>query len=105
MSNFKELQEAGGHVAQFFPLIMPLVNPRTNYRLHRKIVVIDGIIGYTGGFNVGDEYASITKKFGYWRDNHLRLTGDIVYSLQPVSYTHLDVYKRQSARRSRFDFS
>ena len=82
MSNFKELQEAGGHVAQFFPLIMPLVNPRTNYRLHRKIVVIDGIIGYTGGFNVGDEYASITKKFGYWRDNHLRLTGDIVYSLQ-----------------------
>ncbi|WP_282674290.1 cardiolipin synthase [Lactococcus cremoris] len=82
MYSFKELQEAGGHVAQFFPLIMPLVNPRTNYRLHRKIVVIDGVVGYTGGFNVGDEYVSITKKFGYWRDNHLRLTGDIVYSLQ-----------------------
>ncbi len=62
MSNFKELQEAGGHVAQFFPLIMPLVNPRTNYRLHRKIVVIDGVVGYTGGFNVGDEYSSITKE-------------------------------------------
>lgn len=44
MSSFKELQEAGGHVAQFFPLIMPLVNPRTNYRLHRKIVVIDGVV-------------------------------------------------------------
>lgn len=79
---FKELTDLGGHVAQFFPLIMPLINPRTNYRLHRKIVVIDGVIGYTGGFNVGDEYASVTKKFGYWRDNHLRLQGDIVYSLQ-----------------------
>ncbi|WP_312680827.1 cardiolipin synthase [Lactococcus taiwanensis] len=82
MSKFKELQELGGRVAQFFPLILPLINPRTNYRLHRKIVVIDGVIGYTGGFNVGNEYASVTKKFGYWRDNHLRLTGDIVYSLQ-----------------------
>lgn len=79
---FSELIALGGYVAQFFPLIMPLINPRTNYRLHRKIVVIDGVIGYTGGFNVGDEYATITKKFGYWRDNHLRLTGDIVYSLQ-----------------------
>ncbi|MFC4652498.1 cardiolipin synthase [Lactococcus nasutitermitis] len=79
---FKELIDLGGHVVAFFPLILPLINPRTNYRLHRKIVVIDGVIGYTGGFNVGDEYASVTKKFGYWRDNHLRLTGDIVYSLQ-----------------------
>lgn len=82
MSKFKELEELGGRVAQFFPLILPLINPRTNYRLHRKIVVIDGVIGYTGGFNVGNEYALVTKKFGYWRDNHLRLTGDIVYSLQ-----------------------
>ncbi len=82
MSKFKELEELGGRVAQFFPLILPLINPRTNYRLHRKIVVIDGVIGYTGGFNVGNEYASVTKKYGYWRDNHLRLTGDIVYSLQ-----------------------
>ena len=82
LKQFSELLAQGGHVAQFFPLIMPLINPRTNYRLHRKIVVIDGRIGYTGGFNVGDEYATVTKKFGYWRDNHLRLTGDIVYSMQ-----------------------
>lgn len=82
MKHFKDLIAAGGQVVYFFPLILPLINPRTNYRLHRKIVVIDGQIGYTGGFNVGDEYVSITKKFGYWRDNHLRVTGDVVYSLQ-----------------------
>jgi cardiolipin synthase len=82
MRHFKDLIAAGGEVVYFFPLILPMINPRTNYRLHRKIVVIDGAIGYTGGFNVGDEYVSVTKKFGYWRDNHLRMTGDVVYSLQ-----------------------
>lgn len=80
--DFEALTLAGGHVAFFFPLILPLINPRTNYRLHRKIVVIDGTVAYTGGFNVGDEYVSVTKKFGYWRDTALRLTGDVVYSLQ-----------------------
>ncbi|EKF50844.1 cardiolipin synthase [Lactococcus garvieae] len=79
---FEGLIKAGGEVSYFFPLILSLINPRTNYRLHRKIVVIDGQIGYTGGFNVGDEYATETEKFGYWRDTHLRLTGDVVYSLQ-----------------------
>jgi cardiolipin synthase len=79
---FTELTKAGGQVGYFFPVILPWINPRINYRLHRKIVVIDGLIGYTGGFNVGDEYATITKKFGYWRDNHMRVQGDIVYSLQ-----------------------
>ena len=82
MREFKELLALGGHVAFFFPSVIPLINLRFNYRLHRKIVVIDGVIGYTGGFNVGDEYVTVTKKFGYWRDAHLRLTGDIVYSLQ-----------------------
>ncbi|MDR2976492.1 MAG: cardiolipin synthase [Streptococcaceae bacterium] len=80
--DFKELIKAGGHFTYFFPSLIPQINPRFNYRLHRKITVIDGVIGYSGGFNVGDEYVSITKKFGYWRDTHIRLTGDIVYSLQ-----------------------
>ncbi len=62
IKDFVELIKNGGHVSEFFPLILPLINPRTNYRLHRKIVVIDGVIGYTGGFNVGDEYATVTKK-------------------------------------------
>lgn len=82
LAQFAELIDLGGEVVQFFPLVLSFVNPRINYRLHRKIAVIDGEIAYTGGFNVGDEYASVTKKFGYWRDNHLRLTGGIVYSLQ-----------------------
>jgi cardiolipin synthase len=55
---------------------------RLNYHDHRKIVVIDGKIGYTGGFNVGDQYLSRSKKFGYWRDTHLRIIGHGVSLLQ-----------------------
>lgn len=80
--HFHELIELGGRVEAFFPSIFPLINPRMNYRNHRKIVVIDGRIGYIGGFNVGDEYLGLKKKFGYWRDTHLRIEGSSVHPLQ-----------------------
>lgn len=80
--HLKELIEAGGEVEAFFPAVLPLINPRLNYRNHRKIVVIDGRIGYIGGFNVGDEYLGLNKKFGYWRDTHLRIEGSALHPLQ-----------------------
>lgn len=80
--HFKELVDLGGEVEAFFPSVMPLINPRLNYRNHRKIVVIDGRIGYIGGFNVGDEYLGLNRKFGYWRDTHLRIEGSSVHPLQ-----------------------
>lgn len=88
--HFKELKEAGGNVAAFFPSILPLINPRLNNRNHRKIVVIDGAIGYVGGFNVGDEYVGFDENRGEWheadlpprRDTHLRIEGDAVKLLQ-----------------------
>lgn len=80
--HLRELVEAGGEVEAFFPAILPLINPRLNYRNHRKIVVIDGRIGYIGGFNVGDEYLGLSKRFGYWRDTHLRIEGSALHPLQ-----------------------
>ena len=80
--HFKELIELGGEVEVFFPSILPLINPRLNFRNHRKIVVIDGRIGYIGGFNVGDEYLGLSDRFGYWRDTHLRIEGSSVHPLQ-----------------------
>ncbi|MFC3886208.1 cardiolipin synthase [Bacillus songklensis] len=80
---FKPLIEAGGEVAIFFPSrILPFLNFRVNYRNHRKIVIIDGKIGYVGGFNIGDEYLGLNKKFGYWRDTHLKVAGSAVDTLQ-----------------------
>lgn len=79
---FRELIEAGGEVVVFFPSRIPYVNTRLNYRNHRKLVIIDGRVGYVGGFNVGDEYLGLNKKFGYWRDTHLRMEGSATLAMQ-----------------------
>ncbi|WP_075982676.1 cardiolipin synthase [Bacillus massilinigeriensis] len=79
---FKNLREAGGEVEVFFPSRFRFFNLRMNYRNHRKLVIIDGKIGYVGGFNVGDEYLGLNKRFGYWRDTHLRITGTAVHAIQ-----------------------
>jgi cardiolipin synthase len=73
---------AGGKVAYFFPSIAPLINPRMNYRNHRKIAVIDGIIGFVGGFNVGEEYLGMNPRLGAWRDTHVMITGSAASALQ-----------------------
>lgn len=81
-SFFSELRAAGGEAAPFFPSKIPYLNPRINYRNHRKIVVIDGKVGYLGGFNVGNEYLGLDPYLGYWRDTHLRIEGGAVLNLQ-----------------------
>ncbi|BBI34106.1 cardiolipin synthase [Cohnella abietis] len=81
-SFFQAFREAGGEVEAFFPSRFRLINLRLNYRNHRKMVILDGKIGYTGGFNVGDEYLGLNKRFGYWRDTHLRIEGTAVFALQ-----------------------
>lgn len=78
---FRELIAAGGEVYKFFPLSFGTYL-RINYRNHRKIVVIDGKTGYTGGINIGKEYLGLDKKIKPWRDTHLRITGTSVHSLQ-----------------------
>lgn len=79
---FRELISYGGEAQAFFPSIFRFVNFRINNRNHRKFCVIDGRIGYIGGFNVGDEYLGLDAKMGYWRDTHVRITGDAVDQIQ-----------------------
>ncbi|MEK3792287.1 cardiolipin synthase [Paenibacillus sp. FSL R7-0204] len=79
---FRELRAAGGEVEVFFPSLIKPLNFRINNRNHRKLCIIDGSIAYIGGFNVGDEYLGQDPKFGYWRDTHLRITGNAVSHIQ-----------------------
>lgn len=79
---WKDLRESGVLVGEFFPAFLGRLQLRVNYRNHRKIVVIDGKVGYVGGFNIGREYISKDPRFGYWRDTHLKIRGSAVYSLQ-----------------------
>lgn len=78
----RRLRNAGVLVEAFFPPKLPKINFKINYRNHRKLGIIDGQIGYIGGFNIGDEYLEKTKKYGYWRDTHLRIDGDAVRNMQ-----------------------
>lgn len=55
-----------------------------NYRNHRKIVVIDGDVGFMGGLNVGDEYLSRSKTYGFWRDTHMLVRGEAVRTMQII---------------------
>ncbi|WP_025728019.1 cardiolipin synthase [Atopobacter phocae] len=79
--SFRKLEEAGGATKPFFGSPIRYINFRVNHRNHRKIAIIDGKIGYLGGFNIGDEYLG-KGKLGYWRDTHMRITGNAVISLQ-----------------------
>ena len=78
----KRLEAANIQVSAFFPPKIPKINFKINFRNHRKLAIIDGKIGYIGGFNIGDEYLGKSEKFGYWRDTHLRIQGDAVKMMQ-----------------------
>lgn len=78
---YKKLYKEYGIEAINFNPVVPRVNFQMNFRNHRKIVVIDGNIGYTGGFNIADEYANLVERFGYWLDTGIKVTGDAVYSM------------------------
>lgn len=79
---YDPLRVVGGEAYPFLQTRSAWADFRLNFRDHRKIVVIDGAIGYTGGFNIGDQYLGRKKKFGYWRDTHLRIVGAGIYGLQ-----------------------
>ncbi len=80
-TDFVKRMEAVGIKCRVFNPLFPLLNFFFNNRDHRKITVIDGQVGYTGGYNIADEYFNLTHPYGYWKDTGIRLEGDAVRSL------------------------
>ncbi|MGN0334708.1 MAG: cardiolipin synthase [Lachnospiraceae bacterium] len=78
---FAGRMESEGIQCRIFNQIMPILNVFMNNRDHRKITVIDGKTGFTGGYNLADEYFNITNPYGQWKDTGIKLTGDAVKSL------------------------
>ncbi len=79
-----DLRRAGVQVMDAHALRGPKTRFQLNFRNHRKTVVVDGVVGFTGGLNVGDEYMGLDPRFGAWRDTHCRLRGPVVSQLQLV---------------------
>ena len=80
----RELSKTGVDVYPFNKIKLLFFANRLNYRNHRKIVVIDGIIAYTGGINISDKYINSKQKPLYWRDTHLRIQGAGAFALQQI---------------------
>ncbi len=79
----KRLQSEGIKCKVFNP-VMPVLNVFMNNRDHRKITVIDGKVGFTGGYNLADEYFNLTHPYGQWKDSGIRLEGEAVRSLTVI---------------------
>ncbi len=79
-SRYTKALEAMGIKAQAFNRINPVVNGIMNHRDHRKILVIDGKTGFSGGINLADEYINKKVKYGHWKDNCIRIQGKAVWS-------------------------
>jgi cardiolipin synthase len=83
---FAELEAVGGKVTPFRPALRVLARlrrrDRVDFRNHRKIVVVDGQLGFTGGINIGREYLGLDPEMGRWRDTHVEIEGPAVLSLQ-----------------------
>ena len=102
-TDFVKRTEAHGLKCRVFNPFMPGMNLFLNNRDHRKITVIDGKVGFTGGYNLANEYFHRTEPFGFWKDTGLRLEGNAVNSL---TITFLEMWNAVNEKdRDDSDFS
>ncbi len=76
-----ELRRVGVEIIRFNPVERNYYHLFLNYRNHQKIVVVDGLVAYTGGINASDRYANINSPYGHWKDVAIKLRGDAVWSM------------------------
>lgn len=104
-SNFyKKLRKEGIKCVKFNPF-RPILSGIHNNRDHRKITVIDGVVGYTGGINISDEYINVKKRFGYWKDNAVKIEGSAVSALTALFLQLFDGYSKKTADYGEYIFS
>lgn len=80
----KELKESGVEVKPYNNIVQSIIKGKLNNRNHRKIVIVDGKIGFMGGINIGDEYLGRDKKVGNWKDSLVKIKGAAVQEMQKV---------------------
>jgi len=83
-SFYSSLKKNGIEIYSFMSVRFPRLTSRVNFRNHRKIAIVDGKIGFTGGINIADRYVEGLPGLGPWRDTHLKIEGDAVATLQVV---------------------
>jgi cardiolipin synthase len=89
------LEKMGIRCAVFNPM-RPVIGAQFNSRDHRKIAVVDGLVGYTGGINLADEYINEIERFGHWKDTAIELKGEAVWSLTVMFLTVWDYLRGET---------
>ncbi len=97
----KRLQSKGIQCRVFNP-ISPFLHGFMNNRDHRKVTVVDGLVGFTGGYNLADRYFNIASSYGYWKDTGVKLTGDAVHSLTAIFLEMWNTTQKEKEEQSRF---
>lgn len=97
----KQLEKLGIK-CKVFNRLVPLISLRQNNRDHRKYMIIDGKVAFTGGINMADEYINAKERFGHWKDSAIRLEGDAVWSMTVSFLTMWDFTSRDEEFLSRF---
>ncbi len=98
---YKKLEEYGIKSVAFNPVI-PFFSLVMNHRDHRKITIIDGNVGFMGGWNLADEYINLKERFGYWKDTAVMLKGDAVWNLTSmflITWNSVKMDKEEDIRR------
>lgn len=98
---YKQLQEKGIKCAAFNPF-RPVMSIILNNRDHRKIMVVDGTVGFTGGINLADEYINRIERFGYWKDTGVRIEGEGVWSLTSMFLSTWNSVVRSSEEYTKY---
>lgn len=100
----RPLIAAGGACNVFLPLAPLKRRIQINLRDHRKILVVDGRVAFTGGLNIGDEYLGKNPRYGFWRDTHLAIVGPAVASLQSVFCEDWDFAAQENLHGAGYSF-
>lgn len=91
----KDMRAAGVQIFPYMPVRFPSFSSRINYRNHRKILVVDGKVGFVGGLNIADKYIHGLPGLGPWVDTHLRLEGEAVAAIDSVFIGDWDFVSRE----------
>lgn len=83
-SYLRDMRASGVSIFPFMPVRFPSFSSKVNYRNHRKILVVDGIVGFVGGLNIADKYLNGLPDIGPWKDTHLELKGESVAALNGI---------------------
>jgi cardiolipin synthase A/B len=82
--SIKMMKKAGIEIFSFQKIRFPFLTSKVNYRNHRKLVVVDGMTGFTGGLNISDRYISGDPELGYWSDTFVKIEGEAVWGIQNI---------------------